>query len=264
MNQEPLWIFLHVPRTGGNTLSEALAKKFPKEEVLLTTDIRYHPAKVDYSRLKFILGHSTYYGIHEKVPDKEARYFTFLRDPAERRVSHYNRKMQYEKEVIPFEEWNKNQVRNEMVHFLDLKFKGSESSSIRGTKIFMPLIRRLNYKMVYFLHSLFFKIFGLNRKNDLRKLENAKKILDLCWFVGVTEKTREDFDFLVKSMGIKKLNLVRDGKSKRILKLNDELRAKIYKENPLDVELYNYALELREKKLNTLKGESKSEGPLIS
>lgn len=251
MNKEPLWIFLHVPRTGGNTLSEALAKKFPKEEVLLTSHIRYHPEKVDYSKLKFIFGHAAYYGIHEKVQDKEARYFTFLRDPAERQISHYNMKMQYEKEHIPFEEWNRNQVRNEMVHFLDLKFKGSESSSIRGTKIFMPIIKKMNYRMVYAIHTLFFKIFRLNKRNDLRKLENAKKMLDLCWFVGLTEKSEEDFRSLINSMGIKKINLIRQGKSQKILKLNDELRARIYKENPLDVELYNYAVELRNKKLNS-------------
>lgn len=253
--KEPLWIFLHVPRTGGNTLSEAIGKRFPKEEVLMTSHIRYHPAKVDFSKLRFIFGHATYYGIHEKVPDREPRYFTFLRDPAERQISHYNIKMQYEKDIIPFEEWNKNQVRNEMVHYLDLKFKGSESSSIRGTKIFMPIIRMMNYRIVYFLHSLFFKVFGLNKKNDLKKLENAKKMLDLCWFVGLTEKSKEDFDFLIKSMGLKRLDFIRQGKSKRILELNDELRNQIYKENPLDVELYNYAIELREKKLNSMKGE---------
>jgi len=253
MSKRPLWIFLHVPRTGGNTVSEAFVKMFPKEQILLTSQIRYHPRKVDYSKIKFIFGHAAYYGIHKKMPDREPRYFTFLRDPASRQVSHYNMKMQFEKEMIPFDKWNKNQVRNEMVHFLDLKFKGSESSSIRGTKIFMPLIKMMNYRIVYFLHALFFRIFGLNRRNDMKKFENAKKMLDLCWFVGLTEKSDEDFSFLMKSMGIKNIHFVNDGQSRKIMELNDELREKIYKENPLDVELYKYASKLRAERLEQLK-----------
>src|SRR3972149_560950 len=105
MSKELLWIFFHVPRTGGNTISEALVKMRPKEEILLTSKVRYHPEKIDYSKLRFIFGHATYYGIHKKVPNKEPRYFTFLRDPAERQISHYNIKMQYEKDIISFEEW---------------------------------------------------------------------------------------------------------------------------------------------------------------
>ncbi|MFH1325773.1 MAG: sulfotransferase family 2 domain-containing protein [archaeon] len=248
--KDSLWIFLHVPRTGGNTLSEVIAKKFPKEQVLLTSHVRYHPQKIDGSKLKFVLGHATYYGIHKKSPNKNPRYFAFLRDPAERQISHYNYKMQYEKKRIPFETWRSNQVKNEMVHFLDLKFKGSESSSVRGTKYFMPIIKKLNYKGVYLIHSIIFKIFGLNKKNDLKKLENAKKLLKMCWFVGITEKSNEDFGFLLNAMGVRKRKLIREGKSKKILKLDKNLRDKIYKENPLDVELYNYALDLRKKRLN--------------
>ena len=253
MKKNNLWIFLHVPRTGGGTL-EVMLEEVPKNEVLLTSNIRYKSRiqKIDEDKLRFILGHATYFGIHKNFPEKNARYFVFLRDPAERQVSHYNTKMQHEKKLIPFEIWSNNQVKNEMVHFLDLKFKGSASSSIYGSKFFLPIIRRLNYRRTYLIHSIIFKILGLNKKNDLNKLKNAKKLLKICWFVGITGKSGEDFNFLLNSMGIKKKELVREGKSKEILRLNKSLREKIYKENPLDVELYNYALSLRKMKTSYL------------
>jgi hypothetical protein len=276
MDNGNLWIFLHPPRTGGNTITETLLKKFPREEIFLPSVSRYQKStkEMNSSKIRFMLGHATYYGIHKMVPDKKPRYFTILRNPADRIISHYNAKMQNEKEKISFDEWYKNQIKNEMVHFLNLKYKGSESSRIHIPKIFSPIIRiipfankavyegykiqdllvksdkKISYKMIYLLQTLLFKIFWFNKsnqKNDRKKLENAKKLLDLCWFVGITEKSNQDFKFLLKALGVKNPKWVDDGISKKIIKIDDKSRKKIYDENKLDIELYNYALNLRKK-----------------
>ena len=257
-----LWIFLHPPRTGGNTIIETILKKFPREEIFMTSLKRYDldTEKFDKNKVRFMLGHATYYGIHNLVPDKQPKYFVILRAPVDRLVSHYNFKMQEEKKKIPFDEWYKNQIKNEMVHFLSLKFNGSESSRIPTPRILMPIIKRLNYKSVYFIQTIFFKILRLNKPNKregLKKLEDAKKLLDLCWFVGVAEKSKEDFKFILTSIGIKNPQWINDGVSKKIIKINEKLRQKIYNENPLDVELYNYAIKLREKKLAEIKNTKK-------
>lgn len=258
MKDNSLWIFLHPPRTGGGTLLNTLLKRVPKEEILSTSLVRYNldSAKFDKKKIRFMIGHATYYGIHKLVPEKTPRYFIFLRDPAERIVSHYNAKMIKETRLIPFNEWYKNQIKNEMVHVIDLKFKGSESTTINTPRIFIPLLKKLNYKSFYMLQSILFKILGLtksNKNNDLKKLENAKKLLDFCWFVGIIEKSDEDIPFLLKEMGIKNAKWEKETLSKKVLILNEELRQKIYRENPLDLELYNYALKLRESKIKSLK-----------
>jgi len=276
MDNNNLWIFLHPPRTGGNTIIETLLKKFPREEIFLPSVSRYQKStkNIDSSKIRFILGHAAYYGIHKMVPNKEPKYFVILRDPVDRIISHYNAKMQNEKNKISFDEWYKNQIKNEMVHFLDLKYKGSESSRINIPKIFSPLIRiipfanksvyegyknselsislnkKISYNKIYSLQTLLFKILGLTQssnKNNYKKFENAKKLLDLCWFVGITEKSNQDFRFLLKAIGVQNPKWMDDGVSKKIIKIDNKLRKKIYEENPLDVELYNYALNLRRK-----------------
>ncbi len=254
MKSNDLWIFLHPPRTGGNTIIETIIKEYPKEEIYLPSVTRYqkNPETFNPNKVRFMLGHATYYGMHKLVPNKNPKYFVVLRDPAERLISHYNAKMQNEQNKIPFDKWYKNQIKNEMVHVLDLKYNGSPSTRINTPNMFMPLIRKLNYKTTYSLQTAYFKIKGLNKKNDVKKLENAKKLLDACWYVAITEKSDKDFPFLLKSMGVKNTKYVNDGESKKILVLDDKLRQKIYQENPLDWELYNYALDLREKKLNQI------------
>ncbi|MBS3086409.1 sulfotransferase family 2 domain-containing protein [Candidatus Pacearchaeota archaeon] len=250
-----LWIFLHPPRTGGNTIIETLLKKFPREEIFMASLARYKLDTEEFKpkKVRFMLGHATYYGIHKLVPDKEPRYFIVLRDPAERLISHYNAKMEKEMKKISFDAWYKNQIKNEMVHVLDLKLKGSPSTRIHTPSIFLPIIRKLNYKAFYFIQAFIFNLLRLNKKNDYRKLENAKKLLDLCWFVAILEKSDKDFKFLLKAMGIKNPKWVDDGVSKKIVKIDEKLRQKIYKENPLDVQLYKYALKVREEKLKLIK-----------
>ena len=84
--------------------------------------------------------------------------------------------------------------------------------------------------------------------NEKKKFENAKKLLDNCWFVGIVEKSDEDFKFLLESMGFKNPEWTNVGVTKRIIQLDENLLKKIYEENPLDVKIYKYALELNKRK----------------
>jgi len=89
-------IYLHVPKCGGTTIHGILRDNFP-------ADCRYYvdPHDVAGSRREFaakpekerrriqlLHGHLSY-GWHEHVPGT-AVYFTFIRHPVERVVSHYN------------------------------------------------------------------------------------------------------------------------------------------------------------------------------
>ncbi len=255
MDDDILWIHIHPLRTGGATILNTIRVNAPVEERFEASDARYniYPKKFDPKKLKFMLGHATYYGIHNLVPGKKPRYFVFLRDPAERIVSYYNAKMLETKKVIPFDDWYKNQMKNDMVHFLDLKYKGYASSRTPVPSIFMPIIRKLNYRTFFFLQTLALKFMKKTKKAELNKLENAKKLLDLCWFVGIIENSDEDVPFLFKAMNLKNMEWKKTTLSKKLVKVDDELRDRIYKDNPLDLEIYQYALRLNKQKRPALK-----------
>lgn len=247
MKDNILWVFIHPIRSGGDTLIEFIKKHVRKDEIYFPSNVRYdHKGFLpfDKNKTRFAFGHATYYGIHKLTPNREVRYFTFLRDPAERMVSYYNAKMEETDKIIPFEIWYKKQMKNDLVHFLDLKYRGSESSRTPIPKMFMPIIKRLNYKTFFFIQTIAIKLQNLFRKDDREKFENAKKLIDLCWFVGIVEKSDEDFRFLLKSMGFKNPRWVNSGAAKKIIKIDDNLRKMIYKDNALDVKLYQYSLKL--------------------
>ena len=255
MKNNILWVFIHPIRSGGNTLIEFIKEKVPKEEYLLASVVRYqkNPEEINKDKIRFLLGHATYYGMHNLVPGKQPRYFIIVRDPAERVVDYYNAKMEMVDKKIPFDVWYKNQMKNDLVNFLDLKYSGSESTRVHTPKFFMPVIRRLNYKAFYFLQTLALKILKIKKEDERKKLENAKKLLELCWFVGVLEKSKEDFGFILKQMRFKNPKWGNDAAVKiKTIEINDKIRQKIYEENKLDVELYKYALELRKKKIKEI------------
>ena len=253
MEDNVLWIFIHPIRSGGNTFIEFIRKHTPKEEIFMASNVRYGQKEFpefDSKRTRFALGHATYYGMHKLAPKKEARYFTFLRDPASRIVSYYNAKMQESDKVIPFEIWYKDQMKNDLVHFLDLKYKGQASSRTPVPGLLIPLIKRMNYRVFAFFQGMALKFMEKGKEADVKKLENAKKLLDKCWFVGIVENSKKDFRYLLDAMGFKGIKYQDDpgSISKKILKLDDELRKRLYKDNALDLEIYQYALKLNREK----------------
>jgi hypothetical protein len=89
-------IFLHIPKTGGTTITRMLRKEFSRQEcfdhVKLKARRRRHLEQPDgvHHGIKCVLGHYRY-GIHTHF-DQPARYFTMLRDPVERILSMYSYK----------------------------------------------------------------------------------------------------------------------------------------------------------------------------
>ncbi len=249
MNKNNVWIFLHSPRTGGNTLIKHIIDNIPKNEIYLASSQRYKnsPIQKEISRVRFILGHATYYGIHKLVPEKEPHYFTFLRDPADRLVSFYNIKMQDypPKKRISFEEWYKSQPKNELVQFYHLKYIGSSSSHVNVPKAFTPFLRKIgnNYKITLFLSTLAGSLKNLFKNSD-KKFKNAKKMLEICDYVAITENSDKDLKLLFKRMGLKTSRWRNVNKSQKIYSLSKKMRNKIYQDHSQDYRLYKYALKL--------------------
>lgn len=97
-------IFLHVPKTGGISVSQAIVRRFHEDEVFHVRNSAHEKSPVfakthgtidefkslsrrERRRFRCILGHM-HFGLHEHVPGPAA-YVTLLRDPVERLLSHY-------------------------------------------------------------------------------------------------------------------------------------------------------------------------------
>ncbi len=90
-------IFLHIPKTAGTALREAIECSYPPSERLylyakdnfFQADLPVWRFPLDHrARLRFIVGHFLY-GLHEAFP-QECDYITVVRRPFERLVSQYS------------------------------------------------------------------------------------------------------------------------------------------------------------------------------
>lgn len=110
MKKDYLYIFAHVPKTGGTSYAKFLKKNLKADEILVLDykklgvdpdsgeDLDYKKIVFDYlskiplkkrSKIKLLTGHIVPYGVH-KFFSQKSRYVTLLRDPVERVISLYN------------------------------------------------------------------------------------------------------------------------------------------------------------------------------
>lgn len=97
MEQNPVLIFLHLPRTGGTTLTWMIKERYTEslavgdfqgEKMIFGSPISLHEMKKERREdIDIVVGHS-HYGIHSLLREP-ALYITLLRDPVDRAISHY-------------------------------------------------------------------------------------------------------------------------------------------------------------------------------
>ena len=129
--KQVVYVFLHIPKTGGTTFFRQVHENLkPGEPLNLSRRVGEKPLgkrPIEVrKKAKFLSGHATYYGIHRFIPNKIPRYIVIIRDPAERAISSYNYEMK-NKQWVPFGKWYKVQIKDEMTHMLDRKFRGKDT-----------------------------------------------------------------------------------------------------------------------------------------
>lgn len=95
MNQDTL-IFLHIPKTAGTTINAILENNFPANSRFYVNPNPIMESKAKLTSMdeeskygiRLLYGHMGF-GWHKLLPTK-CKYVTFLRDPVERVISHYN------------------------------------------------------------------------------------------------------------------------------------------------------------------------------
>jgi hypothetical protein len=93
-NTDPAIIFIHIPKTGGATLTRLLLQQYPPAQVFVF-NYNFLAAVAQFSKksqaelaeYRLFCGH-LYFGLDRQLP-MPCTYFTFLREPVERVMSQY-------------------------------------------------------------------------------------------------------------------------------------------------------------------------------
>jgi hypothetical protein len=264
--QDILYIFIHVPKCAGSTINKHIDHTLNPDQVLTLyhpnvladRERRYGPILPHLSMeekmiaqpilektwiqdliqalpadrrdsIRLLRGHLTYYGIHQFF-NKEPRYFTFLRHPVDRVISHYN----YHLSRIPERQkfFRVRSANDQIIPFLDWLEMNAAASNRMG----WFLSERYSGKIMNDHQAV----------TTFADLERAKQFLNQCYFVGLTEK-KSDVNYIYNRLKINQY-FVDENVSKKYYKLSHDLaeRVKIESKNNLDFTLYQYAKSLNQ------------------
>src|SRR6056297_1701898 len=95
------------------------------------------------------------------------------------------------KNLPSFKKWYKLQIKDEQTFLLNKKFKGIPGRKAPNfTNKFITKFKVGNSKFLKIIGYRLLKLYDLLRKNKRHKekeLENAKSLLNKCWFVSTTD-----------------------------------------------------------------------------
>ncbi len=237
---DKLYIFFDMPKCAGNTIKENFYKNLKKEEIL---EIYKPPFKTNQEidryiisiperekqKIKLIIGHHVYYGIH-KFFDKDPIYLTFIRNPIDRTISHYNYaltqyKVKKEKNVFPTILSSKNKI---------ITFK----KWLKENLFLHDMMCRMLYEDFYFT--------GV-KKLEFSEIdsENMKKILKKFYFIGLVENYEKDISYVFKKLRLSKKAKKQNVSIKYIDPADKSLRNFTKDFLKLDLKLYRYLIKKR-------------------
>ena len=230
-------IFTHIQKTAGTSvLNELIYANNTKEDVRMFWG-GFGIKKLiltNTSKYKVFTGHFPY-GIHHYIK-QDCEYFTFLRDPIERAISHYN--FIKSNQGLPGDP-NKYKSFHQNTALSEIFNKTSTLNPFKGIIV--------NNMQTRFLSGYLY--YGLP-KNSKLLLKKAKENLKNKYKVfGLQERYDESIELIINSFNWNYENkgvIEKKTTSKEPL---DEFTMSVLKENHLlDIELYKYAQELFEER----------------
>jgi hypothetical protein len=220
---KPVVIFMHIPKTAGNTMLKILYKQYEwGTEIHSTYPFEELPKMGLPNSNKCIIGHNQF-GIHRNL-NRPFQYITFLRNPVERVISEYYFTLPYHH--LSFEK------------YLDFGY---------DYKNYNPNEMQTRWAT------------GQNTIN----LELAKSNLSTYFpIIGITERFAESVFLMKKQFGwgdisYQKQNITPNRPSVKEIELN--IIDKILKRNTFDLQLYQWATKLFDKQLDLLSQREKLE-----
>ncbi|MDV3351376.1 sulfotransferase family 2 domain-containing protein [Leptothoe sp. LEGE 181152] len=230
LNGKPLVIFLHIPKAGGTTLNGIINQKYSKNRTFRFNGInqKHELAKIaEYKRrnLQLIRGHFAF-GLH-KYLSCPSTYFTLLREPVKREISHYH----YVRRSSNLKGFN--EVQSQTLEEFILASKGN-----------------IQTRLLYGLSDI-------KAQNDNEMLKIAKQHLEQYFSViGLVERFDESlillqdaFDWSTPVYVKQNITSQRQLNSQSISASTMEL---IQERNSMDIKLYEYAKEKFEQQIDSL------------
>lgn len=243
MAPDDVLFFLHVPKTGGISMTKILDDRFSAEEIFPVPD-QHQPKKMfeelsveELARIRFVRGHF-WFGpgdgaIHDFLSPSPLTV-TILRDPIERVMSVFRYIVNYPdhwltKRTMP-------SGTSDIAEFVRNPWAQSEIKDLQtrlivghipGNPIMNPPTRPAE-----------------DRMPDDELMDIAKQRLDEFVFVGLTERFAESVALLLRRLGWKQIDEVprlHVSPSGARQPISDEVNDAIAERNQLDLELYAYA-----------------------
>lgn len=224
--KHPLYIFVHLSKTGGTTIYKHLLKFFKNEDEIVylgpegdtAREILGKPpienrSEKERKRIKVLIGHKVKLSTLSLVPWREPRFVFFMRHPVARIISKYNYEMHlkgFQNNPIPFEQW-----------VTSLKPNAWDTS--------------------FWLCRRFLNILPRYIKDIPKRQKIANDLLQQFYFVSSTERMDSDIRTIFSEMGIKK-DMEREnvgGRDHKILRhITPEIERKICKLFKSELEFY--------------------------
>jgi hypothetical protein len=216
-------VFLHVPKTGGQTIESAMTWNFPEREriYLDILDRRLDEAMngIPFERrsgARLVWGHIPY-GVHLYMPQR-CEYFTVLREPIARVMSGYNYIIRTPEHGLH------DRLLAEAMSLEEFLETGIDEGQTENSQT-----RQLSGRQFDAL--------------DRNALETAKRNLEACLVVGLTERFEETFVLLRRTFGLR----MRFYHTKNVspqYHVSERAVELARERNELDLELYGFARDL--------------------
>ena len=247
LQEDDILYFLHIQKTAGTTLMNILDSYFDLDSIYPEQfwEKLLPNLPLDFSKYKLVRGHFGY-GIYRILPKKPV-YITMLREPIERTISdyeHIRRDKIKDKEYVPKNET----ILDALKHFRRKKIFTNAQTGYVALDLDMPSLianRPSTEKQIMIRRWL--GVAGKQTPDD-KLLEDAKKHLLECVFVGIVEKFEESLFLLYYTFGWRPLSaawkLNPSPKRSKSQDLPSETLNEIKKCTKLDSELYAFANQL--------------------
>ena len=220
---EKCLVFLHVPKTGGQSIDSSLLWNFPESERIRldSLDKRLDEAMNSIplerrSHARLVFGHIPY-GVHLYMPQR-CEYFTILREPIARVVSVYKYILRTRHHVLH------DRVAREGIPLEEYLESGMDEGQTENSQT-----RQLSGRQ-----------FGVL---DRTALVEAKHNLEASLVVGLTERFEETFVLLRRTLGLRMPFYITRNVSPPY-DVSDRAVELARERNELDFELYRFAREL--------------------
>lgn len=214
-----LFVFVHIPKTGGSTLWHIINKQYGANEFWsFNENADYQKMIENADKMKCLIGHFPF-GVHQQIK-RPCTYFTMLRNPVERVISYYYYLARTNPDIIKeidFEEFLQSPlIQGEISNTQTLFIAGGKSPDLQKAKENLKNNFAVPGVMEMFNESLFF----------------IKK--ECVWDIN---------DYQMVNMRINRSTEI---------PISENVLDIVKRKNELDLELHLYARQLLEEKIQQL------------